>query len=227
MNRPPIEGILFDLDDTLLDHSGAAAQAFSRWACTVGIDPSPINRQRWRKAEHSFSPEPHNGVSMTLTRALRMQHFFESAASDRAPLGYDELVKHYHSYLANYKSSWRLYGDTLDSLDRLRPYFRLGILTNGAAVMQHCKIQRTGLTARVDLVVISEEIGYAKPALEAFTIACDRLSLLPEQVLHVGDDLRIDVDGALGAGLNTTLIDRNSATGETALQELASQLLTG
>ncbi|MDR6142284.1 HAD superfamily hydrolase (TIGR01509 family) [Microbacterium foliorum] len=92
--------------------------------------------------------------------------------------------------------------------------------------MQRQKIQTTGLAAKVDLILISEEIGYAKPAPESFKIACDRLGIVPGHVLYIGDDPRIDIDGATNAGLHTALLVRKTASGEAALENLTSRILT-
>lgn len=162
---------------------------------------------------------------MCATRARRMRHFLSRVVPDQAIPGDDDLVDKYERYLATYVGGWRLYADTLDCLDRLRPKFCVGILTNGAAAMQRRKVEHTGLSTRIDLMVVSEEIGYAKPAPEAFIIACDRLSITPDRVLYVGDDPRIDIDGAMSAGLRAALISRTAVTGEAALEELTSRLL--
>lgn len=221
-----IDGILFDLDDTLLDHSGAAEHAFTHWAHNESIDPSLINQRLWREAERRYPPEPHNGISMSFTRICRMRHFLVNAVPERLMPGDEELVEKYESYLASYAGGWRLYTDTFDCLSRLRARFRVGILTNGAALMQRQKIQTRGLGTRVDLIVISEEIGYAKPAPESFKIACDRLGIVPGHVLYIGDDPRIDIDGATNAGLHTALLVRNTSPGEAAPEDLTSRILT-
>ena len=56
-------------------------------------------------------------------------------------------------------------------------------------------------------VIISAEIGWRKPAPEFFAALCAAAGLASEQVLHVGDDLHNDYDGARAAGLQAVLID--------------------
>ncbi|MBF4561174.1 HAD family hydrolase [Microbacterium sp. VKM Ac-2870] len=217
--------MLFDLDDTLLDHSGSARRAFTQWAPDHGIQPDPECWRLWRETEHRFPPEPHNHVPMSLTRAWRMEAFLAAALPGSAPVVPEELGRLYDDYLLRYSESWSLYPDTLDALCLLGGRFRLGILTNGATLMQRMKLHQTGLNNYVEFALVSEEIGIAKPAPETFIIACDRLGLRPEAVLYIGDDPQIDVDGAQSAGLHSVQIIRNGAAGLTALLDLCQRLL--
>jgi putative hydrolase of the HAD superfamily len=54
----------------------------------------------------------------------------------------------------------------------------------------------------------AREHGVAKPDASIFHAACERLQLPPHEVLHVGDDIAMDVVGAARAGLRTCWIDR-------------------
>jgi putative hydrolase of the HAD superfamily len=50
----------------------------------------------------------------------------------------------------------------------------------------------------------------AKPDPRIFLVAAERLGVLPEQILHVGDDPAMDMAGARDAGLRTAWINRDS-----------------
>ncbi|WP_295839640.1 HAD family hydrolase [uncultured Microbacterium sp.] len=226
MMMSAICGILFDLDNTLLDHEAAAKQAFISWAAEMAIDPNSTNMQHWSAAERKFPPTPQRGVTMSTTRAYRMQEFL-SAATDGPPTAeHEELIAHYGRYLEHYERSWNLYRDVLGSVARLRRQFRIGLLTNGASELQRRKLEKTGLDTLFDAIVVSEEIECAKPAADAFAIACRLLRLDPRTVLYVGDDSRIDIDGAIGAGLQAELIERQGTGGDTVLHELTNRLLS-
>ena len=54
------------------------------------------------------------------------------------------------------------------------------------------------------------EAGAAKPDRAIFSEACDRLGTTPERVLHVGDTLVDDYEGAGQAGLHALLVHRTS-----------------
>ncbi len=55
--------------------------------------------------------------------------------------------------------------------------------------------------------VYSMDVGYAKPRAEIFQAAVDALHVPPEQILHIGDNERTDVRGALAAGFRAIRLD--------------------
>ncbi|PPG68066.1 hypothetical protein C5C31_10325 [Rathayibacter rathayi] len=220
-----VDAILCDLDDTLLDHSRAAESAFRLWAADQNIEPNGSHWRHWRDAERAIPPEPHLGVSMSLTRTRRMTRFLRSVASDQAVPTTDEQLEMYDRYLAYYEELWQLYSDVVESLSRLRRRFPIGILTNGASAMQHRKIERTGVGTVVDFIIVSEDIGFAKPAPEAFLISSERFGLSAERVLYIGDDVAIDIDGAASAGLQAAHLVRTGPRGPSALRQLTAKLL--
>jgi putative hydrolase of the HAD superfamily len=111
------------------------------------------------------------------------------------------------------------------ALTRLRRLgLALAVLTNGSSAQQHAKVRAIGLLDRVDLVVTSEELDVAKPDPRAYLRTCDRLSVAPEEVLHVGDRHDLDVVGARAAGLQALHLDRDGKEQETSGSRIASLL---
>jgi putative hydrolase of the HAD superfamily len=78
-------------------------------------------------------------------------------------------------------------------------------------VSLHEVLERTGLTPLLDGALSSAEVGAPKPDPEIFTRALALAGARPEEALHVGDDLEADVGGALAAGLEPVLIDRDGS----------------
>ena len=72
-------------------------------------------------------------------------------------------------------------------------------------------LDRTGLTALLDGIVISAEVGAAKPDPAIFASALDVAGARPDEALHVGDTLDADVAGARAAGLRALHLDRSGA----------------
>lgn len=73
---------------------------------------------------------------------------------------------------------------------------------------QREKLNALGIDEWFDAVVISGEIGVAKPDAAAFRLALDQLVVEPESVWHVGDDLKTDVAGARAAGITAVWLNR-------------------
>ena len=66
-----------------------------------------------------------------------------------------------------------------------------------------------GLTACLDFTVTSVEAGAEKPHPEIFRAAIAKAGAEPSEAMHVGDQPTSDVEGALGAGINPVLLDRD------------------
>ena len=80
--------------------------------------------------------------------------------------------------------------------------------------------------------VYSMDVGHAKPRPEPFAAALRALGTAPAETLHVGDNERTDVRGALAAGLRAVRVDfvRQSGPSEAefvarSFEELTSYLL--
>ncbi len=76
---------------------------------------------------------------------------------------------------------------------------RLAVISNWDLRLRPV-LERLRLLRYFDVVVISQEVGFAKPDPAIFERASDLLEVPPEQILHVGDELPADVRGARAAG---------------------------
>lgn len=96
-------------------------------------------------------------------------------------------------------------------LNALKGKARLGIITNGFTALQQARLERTGLKEYFELIVISEQVGFAKPHQGIFdhTLAIMG-NPLREQVLMVGDNPDSDILGGINAGLHTCWLNRHS-----------------
>lgn len=80
--------------------------------------------------------------------------------------------------------------------------YRIGICSNWEAPITPF-LHRTGVRPDMfDVVVTSAEVGARKPHPKIFLEACDRLGVPPSRTVHIGDNWRADVGGALRAGLS-------------------------
>jgi putative hydrolase of the HAD superfamily len=95
----------------------------------------------------------------------------------------------------------------LQALAQLAEATMLGIVTNGTQMSQSAKWRAAGLDAIVspERLWISEQVGIEKPDPAIFQLACQAMTVRPEDCLFVGDDPLIDMQGAAAAGLSTML----------------------
>jgi putative hydrolase of the HAD superfamily len=95
-------------------------------------------------------------------------------------------------------------------------------------VSLHDVLERTGLRDLVDAVVISAELGAAKPDPAIFHVALQALGVQAGDALHVGDSLEQDVRGAMAAGVAAVLVVRDGAVAPPGVPSVSSldELLT-
>jgi 5'-nucleotidase len=96
-------------------------------------------------------------------------------------------------------------------LNTLRGKVKLGIITNGFTELQQVRLERTGFRDHFDVLIISEQVGVAKPHPDIFEHA---LSVMGhpsrDKVLMVGDNPDSDILGGLNAGLHTCWVNADN-----------------
>ncbi len=117
--------------------------------------------------------------------------------------------------------SWEIYRDVLPCLRRLRAQgLALAVISNWDERLP-LLLERSGLLPLFDCIVYSQGAHCEKPAAGIFDATLRRLALPAEAVLHIGDNVREDVEGALACGMQARLLDRSGRTGDIAsLDEL-------
>lgn len=104
-----------------------------------------------------------------------------------------------------------LYPDALAVLHKLRERkVKIGIITNTFKYDLEKVLSKLNLKDFFDIEVTIDVAGRAKPEKEIFVYALNKLGLKPAEALFVGDEFESDYEGALKAGLNALLIDREN-----------------
>ncbi|HAM27317.1 MAG TPA: HAD family hydrolase [Microbacteriaceae bacterium] len=208
--------VLFDLDDTLFAHRVAVAEGIQRHVGSVGgpfADTDAVDAVTlWHALEeqhyHSYLA---GELDFQGQRRARARDF---AAAHGVELTDGDASAWFDTYFLRYRESWRLHDDALPCLDTLAaafPGIRFGLITNGELAFQGEKLRATGLDARIEHVIASGELGYAKPDPRIFVHACEVFGVAPQAAVYVGDRLRTDAIGAAAAGLTGVWLDRHGA----------------
>ena len=101
-----------------------------------------------------------------------------------------------------------LFDDAVPALQALRDLgLGLGVLSNFGPHLREV-LQGLGLLPFFDFVVVSAEVGLAKPDPRIFELVVNKAEVPRQRILYVGDHVGDDVEGARGAGLGAVLIDR-------------------
>lgn len=207
-----VQGVLLDLDGTLLDHEGAVTAALLRWLPTIGVEPDEAARALWFAVQERHLAHWRAGrVTFQQQRRHRVRDFL--LAIGRPAEGDDgQLDVLFSGFLQGYEQSWAPYPDTVAALDALRRAgLRTAVLTNGTVRQQTKKLATIGLLDRVGPVYTGEGLGLFKPDPAVFREACRRWDLPPGAVVSVGDRHDLDVLPARAAGLRAVHLDRDGS----------------
>lgn len=191
--EPPIRAITVDAGGTLLFPWPSVGQIYARVVAQAGFAAPPaedIDRnfaQAW-KLQPDFThtkPEWRAVVQSSLGSAfLLTDAMFETI--------YEEF---------NSPECWRIAPGAKKVLEWARSQgIKLAVVSNWDERLRPL-LRRLEMADWFDHVVVSSEMGFTKPDSRIFSHACSLLEVAPEEAIHVGDSLREDVDGALGAGL--------------------------
>jgi putative hydrolase of the HAD superfamily len=117
----------------------------------------------------------------------------------------------FFSDLFNYfarADSWELFPDVIPALSGLHTRnLQLAVVSNfDSRLTPIC--QGLQIAGFFDAVVMSSQVGCAKPDPRIFAIALECIGVSPAEALHVGDSETLDVEGAEAAGSRALLIDR-------------------
>ena len=95
-----------------------------------------------------------------------------------------------------------------ETVKRLHEKYRLFLLSNGTACVQHGRLTSAGLYPYFEQVFISQEIGYNKPDKAYFDGCFSRIpGFDPKKALMVGDSLTSDIRGGINAGVKTVWVN--------------------
>jgi putative hydrolase of the HAD superfamily len=209
----PIRAVLWDIDDTIFDYTGAerdgALAHFEAEGLLSAYGGSEQALGLWREVmEFHYDRFLAGELTFAEQRRERARDFLGRRSMDDA-----EADAWFAGYRAHFEASAATaFPDVLPALNTLTPAYRHGVLSNSSVAQQEPKLRRLGLRDRFECLLCSDELGHAKPAPEAFLAACDALGLPPREVAYVGDKPDTDARGADAAGLFGVWLDRAGRT---------------
>lgn len=207
----PVEGVLFDVDDTLVDTRAAFAEAIAA-ASRVWLPHLP--EERYDEVLALWRSDP-NGHYRAYTRgevdfdAQRMARANELQATFGGELLDDAAYVDWKDlFWGTFEEAWAAFDDSRAVVDTLvGAGVRVGSLSNARVELQTRKLAAAGLPD-VPLLVGVDTLGFGKPDPRVFAEACSRLGTDPARTAYVGDELDVDARAALAAGLVGVWLDR-------------------
>jgi 2-haloacid dehalogenase len=206
--------LVFDADGTLFDYDAAEARALESTFASFQIPYDAdihglyvaINRRVWADFEKG----------RISSRQLRTRRFEELVSESGWEADPAVLSREYLIHLGN---AGVLLPGARDAVERLSKDFTLALATNGISDVQKRRLAASGLGSFFAAVVISDQIGIAKPASGYFDILFERLGHPPiSETLIIGDGLSSDMAGGEGYGMDTCWFNPRGLANETAIR---------
>ncbi len=117
------------------------------------------------------------------------------------------------TYLNHRFEDLELYPDVLPVLNKLKRKYKIGLLSNGNSYPH-----KIGLDGLFDFVVFSQDHGVEKPDKRIFKIALKEAGCSADEMVHVGDSLESDIQGAQNAGIQAVWLNREGEVSESEIK---------
>jgi len=207
-----VKAVFFDAAGTLFTVRGSVGEIYSWIAYKHGKEVTVKDLEAgFHRCFSAAPPLAFPGAAPERLAELEKQWWYDLVWEVFAPLGpfpgFEEYFTELFSFFAR-AEAWQLYPETIEVLKVLRDRgFILGVVSNFDSRLFGL-LQGLGIEGFFATITISSRAGYAKPAPEIFSQALQQHRLEPDQVVHIGDSRRADVEGARAARIPPFLIDR-------------------
>lgn len=195
-----IKAIIFDADDTLIDHKACEKEALIN--VFKGLKQEykeeyqnifrPLDRNLWDSVAKGT-----NVVSKEEIPEYRFKKFFDEI--DLKITDYQKANILFQEGLANSTAVIQNAKEILEYLSYKQ--YSLYIVTNGLVKLQKPRIINSEIAEYISDIIISEAVGIAKPNPEIFNNLLNKINIKPEEAVMIGDSLEKDIKGAIDAGI--------------------------
>jgi putative hydrolase of the HAD superfamily len=230
-----IKAVFFDLYQTLVRYepSQEALEARALQNCGIKVTSKELRRPVLTANEFIYQQIARRPLSQrSREETMALYTGYQRVVLKEAGLAADEkLVLKLLGIMQQAKMELVLFDDVLPVLANLKKRKLVtGLISNIERDMT-ASLDKLGLASQLDIVVTSQDAGFAKPQPEIFRYALKQAGVKPAEAIYVGDQYQVDVHGARNAGMKGILLDRDDYYREVtdcpkvrSLDELASYL---
>jgi putative hydrolase of the HAD superfamily len=195
--------IFFDLDHTLWDFEANSLETLAEIYKDHALGAMGAERSEnffldryVHHNERMWAMYRENRMSKSRLRSAR----FEAALRDLGVENKRLAKKIGNDYLDRCPRKTRLKEGAIEIVQALSEHYTLSILSNGFHETQLTKLDVSGLAPYFDEVITSERASAKKPNPRIFTFALQLTGAHKDEVCMIGDNLDIDVKGAVDSG---------------------------
>ena len=194
--------LFFDADGTLFDFNTSEKKALEKavrklcgvWEPELAVLYHQQTKRTWKELEQKL-------ITLDRLKTLRFERFKEVSGLD---FDVEKMSKVYLDFLSQ---SDDLFPGTVELLEKLYKKYTLVLATNGITSVQRGRVKSTDTAKFFKAIIISEEVGVAKPDPAFFQIAAERCGNPPkDKIMMIGDSMTSDIPGAMNFGIDSCLI---------------------
>lgn len=208
--KPRLRAVFLDIGDTVMRPNPSWEDVYAIAFKEFGVDVEIGELYAaLRRAYH------HGGWGMEggfePSEETSFQRTVEIDAAAIAELGLEPMPEAFYRRLAELfmvTSHWHIFPDAYSTLEALQARgLTVGAVSNWVWNLPEL-LHSLELVQHFDFIAASARIGFEKPHPRIFEWALGQAGVPPSQVIHVGDHLDADVEGARAVGIQGVLIDR-------------------
>jgi len=220
--------LLIDNDNTIMDFNAAEKKALRDVLIANGLPHDDatchlyheINDAQWKALERGE----------TTQAILKVERYRQLLTHlGRTDLSAEAIAAEYEKNLANHPD---LLPGAEEFIRAIHGKMKIALVSNGVSAIQRGRLSRCPLTPLFDAIVVSEEIGAAKPDPKPLLVAMEQLGCTDKsQTVMMGDSLSADISAANNAGVDSIFFSLKGKTSDAATytvfnHEEALKLLT-
>lgn len=215
----PPKLILLDAVGTLFGVRNSVGEIYGKIAKQWGVDvpAKPLNRAFF-DAFSAAPPMAFPDADRNEIPRLEFEWWLDVAArSFKAVNAFDQFANFSEFFVDLYEEfttakPWFVYADVIPTLKKWRDRnIELAVLSNFDSRL-YPVLEALKLDPYFSSLTISTEVGAAKPDPKIFAIALKKYNFSPSEILHIGDSLKADYEGATAAGIPAIWLDRDADT---------------
>lgn len=205
--------LLIDNDNTLMDFNAAEAKALIDVLKNHGLptDDTTVHRYHeindalWKALERGETTQP----KLKVERFRQLLTVLGREDIDPAAMGAE-----YAAGLGNHAD---LLPGAAEFMHAVHGKMKIALVSNGVSAIQRSRLAKCPLTPLFDAIVISEEVGVAKPDPRLLHVAMEMLGCTDKaQAVMMGDSLSADIGAANNAGVDSIFFSLKGTTSDKA-----------
>ena len=195
-----IKAIIFDADDTIINHKECEKQALQYLFYRIGKKYNnqyqnifrPLDWKLWDDAINKKSSIPAEKIP-----EYRFELFFKQI---------DIEYNNYKKANELFKEGFAKTSDLTENAYKIIKYlydkgYKIYVITNGLVELQRPRIMNSKVANYISDIIVSEQVGVSKPNSKIFNILLEKTNLTFDEVVMVGDSLEKDIKGAHNANI--------------------------